>query len=91
MDDPSGKKDSPATPAEQKPARATPLRPTAPTLPDVMRTTAMSPIGIGSNEDPSNPLAELVRHLASIKWALFVIAAAMLAMVALELAERMGK
>ncbi len=51
----------------------------------------MSPIGIGSSEDPSNPLVHLVRHLASIKWALFVIAGALLAMVALELVERFGR
>jgi len=61
-------------------------------VPDiVVRTTAKSPIGIGSNDDPSNPLAEVARHLASMKWALFVIAAALLALVALQIAERMGK
>ena len=60
-------------------------------LPNVVRTTDKSPIGIGSNEDPSNPLVDLTRQLAGIKWALFVIALAMLAMVVLEIAERMGK
>ena len=59
MDDHAGKKGGPAVPAEQKPAHATPLRPTAPMLPNVVRTTDKSPIGIGSNEDPSNPLVEL--------------------------------
>jgi len=67
------------------------FKPAAPTLPEAMRSTAMSPIGIGSSEDPSNPLVHLVRHLASIKWALFVIAGALLAMVALELVERFGR
>jgi hypothetical protein len=76
-------------PGSALPTGGTPLRQTAPMLPDVV--TAKSPIGIGSTDDPSNPLAEVARHLANIKWALFVIAAALLALVVLEITERTGK
>ena len=89
-EDPWGKKGS-SGPSTEKPVREPSFKPAAPTLPEAMRSTAMSPIGIGSSEDPSNPLVHLARQLVSIKWALFVIAGALLAMVALELVERFGR
>jgi hypothetical protein len=56
------------------------------TLPEILRATSPSPVAITTDPTPENPLNKLLAQLTQIKWALLVIAGALLVHLVLQIA-----